>query len=632
MKRTKFLALFVTVLLLISFVISAEQPDIKDDLYENVNYEWLTKTILPANTSYYDDDIAMNPFISVLKSYASNPSALNPNSEIGKAVNTYISLQDYTSRNALGITPIYGYLQQIDAMNSLEDFANLCASLTKSGFNVLNIRYLAKNNKPTIKLMDFYLDMYYTSSYNSNYEAYLKKLFSLIDASSAHTITDSVIGLERALAKHSDANHYNEIKGADFQRLMAISKENNFSEIFKSAFVNQLGIKSNVKFSLKKDLVCQLQIIRTTDIPLLKNFLKSCVLRNCAGLLTQDIESSWAAHKNYSGLTKDSLYTKILMSSIGFCRLYGIGLVENISSKDKIFANDVFDAVKNQYITDIGNLKLQSESKIKKYLNNIKISYGVPIDMQAGVPFPSISKNSLINNILSLNAFNTAVCVSKSNKGQLFNYVQEKTYILANVDPNMAYDSITHSVIFCPLIFNSSRYNSSLSQNKKWLGMAFTIGHEIGHSIDSRNVPNLAKLYNLPSSDVEILSSVFQPISNQISTYSINISNKTYNMNPTRVLFEAVADYYGVKIVIEIIIQQKKDVSIEEFCATYAQMRRSIATDLKIIDILTKEFHPTDKFRVNGTLSNFEEVCKTYNIGNTNGMYILPEKRATVGK
>lgn len=623
----KFLSLSISILSTANFLIFAEQPDIKDNLYQNVNYEWITKTILPASASYYDDDIAMNPFISTLKNYAANPSALNPNSEIGKAANTYISLQDYSSRNALGITPLSGYLQQIDSINSLEDFTNVCASLTKNGFNILNIRYLAKNNKPTIKLMDFCLDIYYPSAYNSNYEAYLKKLFSLINQSSAHTITDSVIGLERSLAKHSDENHYNEMKGADFQRLIATSKENNFADNFKAAFANQLGINSNVKFSLKKDLICQLQIIRTSDIPLLKNFLKSCILRDCASLLTQDIESSWIAHKNYSKLTKDSIHTKVLMASIGFCRLYGKGLIENISSNNKIFVNNIFDTVKKQYVTDLDNLKLQSGSKIKQHVNNIKIAYGVPIDMQAGIPFPSISSNSLIKNILSLNAFNTAICVAKSNQGQLFNSLQEKTYILANVDPNMAYDSLTHSVIFCPLIFNSSRYNNSLSQAEKWLGMAFTIGHEIGHSIDSRNIPNLAKLYNLSSSDVQLLSKAFQPVANQISTYSINIDGKSYNMNPTRVLFESVADLYGAETVVKI-IKKSNNVSLDDFFKVYAKMRRSIETDQKLMSIIQKEFHPVNEFRVNGTLKNLEELYQTYNIGNTNGMYLTPEKRA----
>ncbi|MBP0979210.1 MAG: hypothetical protein J6C55_00995 [Oscillospiraceae bacterium] len=623
-KFNKLLSCVFSAAIISNNLLAFAQPKIQDNLYKNVNDEWLSKTVLPADTSFYNDDIALNPFLTTLKSYAKG--SINQNSEIGKAVNTYLSLTDYSVRDSLGVIPLQGYFKKIDEIKSLEDFAAVCALLTKSGLNIINIDYNIKNSATNIEFVDFTLDIYYPNNYNSDYEAYLKKLISLVDTDSAPVVTDQVIGLERSLAKYSDKNYYSEIKGAEFKNLISESKNNSFSQVFRSAFVNQLGIKSGVQVALKDDFLCQLQIIKSADISLLKNFLKASILRSCAGLLTKDIEADWIAHKNYSKLSQDTVYTKILQSSIGFCRMYGKGLVENISGTDKNFVQDIFDKVKNQYVKDLNSLSLQSKNKLVKHLESIKISFGVPTDFQCGVAFPQVAKNSLVNNILALNAFNTAVCVAKANSGRAFNYVQDKTYVLANVDPNMAYDSSTHSVVFCPLIFHSSRYNSTLPSNYKWLTMAFTIGHEVGHCIDSNNLPNLAKREGISSKDVELLSKTFDQISNQISTYQINISGMSYKMNPTRVLFEAVADFYGAKTVIALIKNDSR-FTLQEFFEAYAKMRRSLETDEKLKSIVEKEFHPVNEYRVNATLSNFEELYKTYNIGDANGMYVNPEKR-----
>ena len=603
------------------------QPPIQESIYENVNYEWLSNTMLPTNYSYFDDDIELNPFITQLKA---NINA-NKNSPMGSAVTMYSSIYDYNSRNTIGLTPIQQYLNKIDAIQSIDDFATICSELTKNGFNILNIEYLYNGNAPTIKIVDFYLDFYTPAKYTSKYLEYLKNIFSYIDSQNASSVADSVFGLEQVLAKHSDENHHNEIKGRDYQTLMAESKTNNFAETFSSTFLKNMGASSKINILLTEDFICQLQIIRKLDVQSLKNLLKSSILRQSAPLLIKDLENLWSSHKNYSALKIDEMYTKILQSSAGFCRLYGKALVDNISSEDKRFSTNLFNRVKEQFKTNLRSLGLTDTNKIEKYINDIKISYGIPIDLNCGISFPILSSKSPLENMLTLNTFNTSVCLSKLNNNNIFNSTKEKTYLLANVDPNMAYDSSSHSVVFCPLIFHSSRYNNSLSNSEKWLALAFTIGHEIGHSIDSKNVKNLSRSIGLSNNDIAILSQNFQSISNQISSYTIDIKGQLYSMNPTRVLFEAVADIYGAEVVVKI-IKSDNNATLDEFFKVYSKMRRSIESDEKLKAIIEREFHPINKYRVDKTLSNLEELYQTYNIGINNKMYIPPENRASLNK
>ncbi len=627
MLKAKFLSIIlgaVTVVQSVALNAYCYQPSVKDNLYKSVNYDFLENTVVPSKYSYYDDDVARNAYLNLLKGYSK--SELNKQSAIGKVANVYNTMQDYDARVAVGVSPLDTYFEKITCISSFEDFANTCAWLLKNGINVFNIKYLFESGAQTVKLVDFNLDIYYPGNYNSNYEAYVKRLFSLLSYSNTHADIDQAIGLERSIAKYSSQNHYNEVKGQDYQRLLSESKgSSSLADILSKELASQLNIRCNLV--VNDDLRCQLQLIQSFDINYCKNFLRCLVLRNCAPFLDKSTSEAWVAHKKYDGLTQDAIDTKILQANIGFDRIYGKGLSENVSSSDKNFVNNIFKDVREQYTKDLRTLNIQAEDQLVQYINNIKISFSVPIDLQGGVVIPDLSSNIFVVNMLSCNAYNTAVCIAKSNQGQSFNFDQEKIYVLLNVDSNLAYDSLYNCIIVSPVIFYSSRYNSSLSEKTKWLNMAFTIGHETGHSIDSRNILNLAKKYNLSTDDVNKLSATFTPLSQQVSDYSVFISGKVYHMNPTRVLFEAVADYYGAKIVIEL-IKNNPNFTLQDFFESYAKMRRSIETDEKLKSIIEKELHPVNEFRVNSTLSNFQELYDTYGIGVNNSMYRDLEKRA----
>lgn len=626
-RGIKFLSIMLgTVTVFQSVALSAycAQPSVKDNLYKSVNYNFLENSVLPSKCSYYDDDVARNSYFNLLKDYSK--SGLSTQSALGKVANVYKTMQDYDARAMVGVSPLDTYFEKIATINSFEDFTSTCAWLVKNGINVFNIKYLFENGAQTVKLVDFNLDIYYPSNYNSNYQAYIERLFSLLSYGNTHEDIDQAIGMERSVAKYSNTNHYNEVKGQDYQRLLSESKgSNSLANTLSKEFTSQLNVRCNLV--VDDDLRCQMQSIKSYNINYCKNFLRSLVLRNCAPFLDKNTSIAWADHKQYDGLTQEAIDTKILQANIGFDRIYGKGLSENVSSSDKNFVNGIFKDVREQYIKDLKTINIQAEDQLVKYFNDIKISFGVPIDLQGGVGLPDLSSNIFVVNMLNCNAYNTAVCIAKSNQGQAFNYDQEKIYVLLCVDSNLAYDSLYHCIIVSPVIFNSSRYNSSLPEKTKWLNMAFTIGHETGHCIDSRNVLNLAKKYNLSTSDVNTLSATFAPISQQVSDYSVFISGKAYHMNPTRVLFEAVADYYGAKIVIEL-IKNNSNFTLQDFFESYAKMRRSIETDEKLKSIIEKELHPVNEFRVNNTLSNFQELYDTYGIGVNNSMYIDSEKRA----
>lgn len=627
MIKAKFLSILlgsVTIVQSVALNAYCDQPSKKDNFYQSVNYDFLKNTVVPPKYSYYDDDVARNAYLNLLKGYSK--SELNKQSAIGKVANVYNTMQDYGSRGAVGVSPLYAYFEKIACISSFEDFANTCAWLLKNGINVFNIKYLFESGAQTVKLVDFNLDIYYPANYNSSYEAYVEKLFSLLSYSNTHADIDQAIGLERSVAKYSSQNHYNEVKGKNYQSLLSESKgSSSLADILSNELASQLNIRCNLV--VNDDLRCQLQLIKSFDINYCKNFLRCLVLRNCAPCLDKSTLEAWVAHKKYDGLTQDDIDTKILQANIGFDRIYGKGLSENVSSSNKSFINNIFNEIRKQYIKDLKTLNIHAEDQLVQYINNIKISYGVPIDLQGGVGIPDLSSNIFLVNMLNCNAYNTAVCIAKSNQGQSFNFDQEKIYVLLNVDSNLAYDSLYHCIIVSPVIFYSSRYDSSLPEKIKWLNMAFSIGHEMGHSIDSRNIPNLAKKYNLSTDDVNKLSANFTPLSQQVSDYSVFVSGKAYHMNPTRVLFEVVADFYGVKVVIEL-IKDNPNYTPQNFFESLAKMRRSIETDEKIKSIIEKGWHPVNEYRVNGTFSNFQVFYDIYGIGVTNSMYIPLERRA----
>ena len=176
--KIKFLSIMLgTVTVFQSMALSAycAQPSVKDNLYKSVNYDFLKNSVIPSNCSYYDDDVARNSYFNLLKDYSE--SGLSTQSALGKVANVYKTMQDYNARDMVGVSPLDPYFEKITFINSFEDFVSTCAWLLKNGINVFNIKYLFENGVQTVKLLDFNLDIYYPSNYNSNYQAYLERLF-----------------------------------------------------------------------------------------------------------------------------------------------------------------------------------------------------------------------------------------------------------------------------------------------------------------------------------------------------------------------------------------------------------------------------------------------------------------------
>ena len=118
--------------------LAQETPDLKDDFYASVNAQWLAETEIPADSVVVDSFSELGDKVSqVLK--ADFEAMLNGTMPVDESLTDFIELYrmllDYDTRDALGAEPLKPYMERIESLESLQDYAGQWLDLHADGFS-----------------------------------------------------------------------------------------------------------------------------------------------------------------------------------------------------------------------------------------------------------------------------------------------------------------------------------------------------------------------------------------------------------------------------------------------------------------------------------------------------------------
>lgn len=164
-----------------------------DDFFLFANGMWIANTEIPASESRWGsfnelEQANNQKLIGILKEATQNPGALGSQNQLLGAY--FTSYTDMARRNELGLQPIQDELQQIEALQNLDQLQALVSRLHKDGvgaffgFGVgqdlknveLNVAYLGQGG---IGLPN--RDYYYDEKYQSIRSAYIKHMVSAFE-------------------------------------------------------------------------------------------------------------------------------------------------------------------------------------------------------------------------------------------------------------------------------------------------------------------------------------------------------------------------------------------------------------------------------------------------------------------
>lgn len=637
-----------------------ETSDIRleDDFYEAINGEWIRKTKSEmGNISYGTfDELSNNVSNSIdrtLINIKKNRDSYKENDNEVKVLNLYENYMNINERNRLGIKPIEKYIKEINNIKSLDNLKEVLRNEELSYFQSLinfevgpdyknsndNILYISRS---TLGLGN---SDYYKTKNNkykeikNEYIKYLTKLHILSGETKkiAKVNVERFYELEQKMARKIPSK---EEESADPNRLeksyniYTISElEKEFPNIeFKNLFLSfklskakKIVVEDPEELKLVNSFICE------ENLENMKSFLLTNVLMNTDSLLTSNFRAaSNDLKKSLYGIESGEFNDKSGVKFITYqldelvSKLYVDNFFDEGSKYEvEHMAEEIIDNFEKRIsnISWMSNAtKLEAINKLKNV--NIKIGYPNYWNDYSSLKINRIDEGaSLVENIINIYLYKSSIQFNKLNKP-----VDKNEWSMGACIVNAYYNPTNNEIVFPAGILQSPFYDKNATKEKNLGGIGAVIGHELTHAFDNTGAQfdEEGKLNKWWTDDDYI---EFTNRSKNIARYYSNIEveeGKFVNGNLT--VGENISDLGGVACILDI-AKKIENPNLKELFENYAIVWRDICTNEMRDFLLNNDTHSPKKIRVNEVLAQFEEFYKTYNIKESDKMYVIPEER-----
>lgn len=632
------------------------RPDLKDDFYFNVNFDYLRDGQLRPG---YSEEA---PFFDAMYLVRDRCfEILNDDTLTGddaQRVQAYYELWlDWDSRNEAGIEPILPFIDQIKEVDSIEEMNELLLSEENHIYGV---------RPDVIEVMPSYTD-------SSLYEVWiLSTSLSLSDAGEYREMTESGRRLkERRDSQYSymlsrvgysdeeieqiltDLFEFETAVAANMKSRIEWREPNAALESINPATIESLREMSpNYPLAdymekygwAESDLINVdepkwlegLNALYTEEnLPGIKAYILTQTLRQWITFLDEDAyRKNQEYYMTYYGITEDEPDEDLAYEETRaafpncFARLY-IDKYLNEETRNEItqLCQDVADTYKEIIMEEDWMSDETKEMAVNK-LSNLKINAVYPDKWPDDSMYKVVSKaegGTYFQAVLDFYSGMEQEMLSKINTK-----VDPDLWTVDILETNAFYDFQDNSINIIPGFFCSATYRSDMSVEELYGTLGTVIGHEISHAFDSTgsrfdangNVNNWWTDEDLAAFDAR---------SARVAEYfdGIVAFDDGTVIRGQLVQGESIADLGSMKCILK--MAGKIDgFDYDQFFRAYANLWAGFGTIENLLDAAATDSHAFAYLRANVVIAQFDEFIETYDIHEGNGMYIAPEDRILV--
>lgn len=635
----------------------------QDDFYNYVNGNWMKNTQIPSDRSRWGSFDQLREFtdsisLTILKK-SINQKYLK-GSEQQKIKDLYNSFMNMDARNKQGITPIYPYLTKVDQVKNISDLQKLLIEFTPLGMNPF-YEYsvqsdLNNSNKNAVYLNDVTLglgrDYYQKNDEKSkktlqDYTNYLSKLFKVIGYKQPDKTASDIVAFEKQLA--SNLLTVEQIRNAQLQNnpysftsLSNLSKNINLTDYFLKlgVQVDTVIIPEKKYFeNLDKNLTAQ-------NISLLKDYIKTSIVRNAANSLTKELDDIHFDFygKTLSGQLEQRSMEKRALTSINslvgeaFGKLY---VAEVFPEEAKRNAKELIEYLKKSFAIHINNLKWMSQPTKQKALDKlskfmVKIGYPDKWKDYSNLEIKSIEEGgSYFQNQLNAVVFNY-----QRNKNKIDKPVDKTEWLMSPQTVNAYYNPSYNEIVFPAAILQPPFYDYTADAAVNFGGIGAVIGHEISHGFDDSGSQfdgdgNLKDWWT--PMDKEKFEAATQALEKQFNTYEPVLG---LHINGKLTLGENIADLGGVAIAYDALQLYLKDkgnpgkidnyTPEQRYFLSWATIWRTKNKDEALINQIKTDPHAPGYYRAMAPLENVEGFYKAFNVQKGDKMFKPKKERIII--
>ncbi len=630
-----------------------ENIRIQDDLYGFVNQETLDKLVIPDDkptaggfTELADgvEKIMMGEF------EAMSASGEYPDEYLKRACELYAIAKDADRKAAHGITPALNNLAVLEEVKTTEDFSRLHKTLSLKGIPTpmnIGVDTDMKNTKRRlVYLQGASVILPDASYYKPEMAAQKAQIIGIWTNVAKAVMAQTDLTPEQQELYVNDALAFDEVIGS----LAKTSEEwSRYVEMYNPMDTAKVGeMLSTVDFDvILTDLFGHVpETIVVTEpryfdgfatlfngesLEKYKHWAYVTGLMKACNFLSEELRDMGGAYtRALMGVAKMQSIEKFAYNLASGMYSEPVGIYYGVKYFGEEAKKDITEIVRqiiDTYKTRIKTNEILGEETREKAilkLSTMGVKMGYPDKVRAVYEKLVFNpEDSLFDIMLTLKAIREEDSLSKLDKP-----TEPENWAMPGHMVNACYDPFVNDITFPAAILQAPFYSLKQTRSENLGGIGGVIGHEISHAFDS-NGAKCDENGNINDWWTEDDFKRFEAKVQQMIEQFDGIELPQGKVNGAFIVSENMADNGGMSVTLDI-MANTEGASYEEYFRNWARVWCQKARPEYLQMLLAVDVHGPCVLRANIPPRNFKEWYKTFDVKETDGMYLAPEKRIVI--
>ena len=638
-----------------------------DDFFRYVNGTWFDKTEIPSDRVRWGsfDELRQNTdkdALAILKDAASRK--LDPKSDQAKAVNVYKTYMDTISRNKLGMKPILATLKKIDKIKSIKDLNAFITEMQPEGgigFYGIGVGPDAKNsNKNVVNIglgslglpdRDYYVSEDADSKEKrEKYVAHVARMLQIIGEKPDVALANAkkVLAIETAMAtprldrveRRDRRKTYNPMSVADLQKL---TPSVNWDSYIKGVGISKLD---SVIVSQPKYMTALETIFKENKVDEWKAYMRWTLINKSSDVLTTNLErANWEFYSQTlqgakAQRPREERALQVVNGTVG--EALGKLYVEQkfpaeAKEKAKKMIENVFLAFENR-INKLPWMTPETRKGAVEKLRKSVVKIGYPDKWKdySKLEIKSIEEGGTYYD----NMKNVSKWGFQNNIDDLQKPVDKTRWGMSPQTVNAYYNASYNEIVFPAAILQPPFYDYKADEAVNYGGIGAVIGHEISHGFDDSG-----SRYN---ADGNLINWWTEDDLKQFTGLGGALAAQYSALEPLPGTFvdgkftlgENIGDLGGINAAydgLQIHLKQNGNPGLidgytpeQRLFISWATIWRSKMRDEAIKNQVKTDPHSPGQYRAYVPLLNVDEFYKTFDIKESDKLYVKPENRVKI--
>lgn len=632
-----------------------------DNFYLYANGNWIKNHPIPASKTRWGsfDELREESSKRMRALLEEAVAKSGTNSTYQKIGDFYTSGMDSATIEQLGWQPIKADLENIDAINNVNEFLSRLANMRTQGIGNALFGFFVQPDRRNVTVYIPYLSQggtslpdrdYYlktdarSTTIRNAYQKHLENTFSLIgeDAATARRHADAVMRIETALAKvqlsrvelRDPYKTYNKFSVKDFSATTP--------SVDWNSLLNQLQLTGADSVVVNNPSFFKTLDILLTALPLddWKTYLKWQLLNSASPFLSSAfVKEDFSFTQVLTGQkeptprwqTVSTLIDRTLGDLPG--QLY---VSKYFKPEARQRMQELVNNLQQTFASRIQQLDWMSDETKTRALEKLnaftkKIAYPDKWRDYAGL---TINRNDYLGNVRRASQFAYNEMMARFGKP-----VDKTLWGMTPPTINAYYNPSNNEIVFPAGILQFPFFDFGADDAVNYGGIGAVIGHEMTHGFDDQGSQfaadgNLKNWWN--KEDADKFKQRTTLVVNEYNNFTVL---DTLHVNGKLTLGENLADLGGLNIAYEAFTHTKqfregKDIDgftpTQRFFLSWAQVWRNNTLPETAAQLLLTDPHSPGMHRCNGPVVNMNAWYEAFHVQPGDKMYVAPDKRIKI--